>query len=212
MKLVLNILKAFLINVSFIGMIFAANLCPSISPKEAQDLPVDQAEAILGNIVCSFIDLNNAGNSTFDNSLNLTKRKIIPYIDLEYSTELALGRYWEQLDSMERKIFERDIKSSLIEDYVAILTNLQNWADVNISVDKNFTQHNNLAEVKVLTSLKNQNLSATVTLKMIRKDRWRVYDLVIQSISVVDIEKIGYDSKIKRLGLKELLKTLIQRT
>ena len=25
-------------------------------------------------------------------TLNLTKKKIIPYIDLEYSTEMALGR------------------------------------------------------------------------------------------------------------------------
>ena len=212
MKLVLNILKAFLINISFIGIIFAANSCPSISPKDAQDLPVEQAEAILGDIVCSFINLNNSGNGTFDNSLNLTKRKIIPYIDLEYSTELALGNYWEQLQPMDKKIFERDIRNSLIEDYVSILTNFMNWSDVNISVDKNFTQHNNFAEVKVLTSLESEKLSATVKLKMIRKDRWRIYDLVFQSISIVDIEKIAYDSKIKRLGLDELLKILIQRT
>jgi len=212
MKIVLNILKALLINISFIGIILASNSCPSISPKVAQDSPVEQAQAILNDIVCSFIDLNNTGNSTFDNSLNLTKKKILPYIDLEYSTELALGDYWAQLQPMDKKIFERDIKKSLIEDYVNILTNLQYWNQINTSVDKNFTQQNNLAEVTVLISLENENASAAVTLKMIRKDRWRVYDLVFQSISIIDIEKIGYDSKIKRQGLKQLLQNLLKRT
>ena len=212
MKIVLNILKAFLINISFIGIIFASNSCPSTSPKDAPDSPVEQAEAILGDIVCSFIDLNNAKEGTFDNSLNLTKKKIIPYIDLEYSTELALGSYWEQLQPMDKKIFERDIKNSLINDYVIILTNWQNWDQVNISVDKNHTQHNNFAEVKVLISLQQENLSATVTLKMIRKDRWRVYDLVFQSISIIDFFEYSYHEKIKRRGLEELLKVLVKRS
>ena len=212
MKIVLNILKAFLINISFIGIIFASNSCPSISPHEAQDSPVEQAEAILGDILCSFIELHTEGNNTFYSALSLTKKKIIPYIDLEYSTELALGDYWAQLQPMDKKIFERDIKKSLIEDYVNILTNLQFWNQINTSVDKNFTQQNNLAEVTVLISLENENASAAVTLKMIRKDRWRVYDLVFQSISIIDIEKIGYDSKIKRQGLKQLLQNLLKRT
>jgi len=212
MKIVLNILKAFLINISFIGIIFASNSCPSISPKDANESPVEQAQAILDDIVCSFIDLNSAGNGTFDNSLNLTKKKILPYIDFEYSTKLALGGHWEQLQPMDKKIFERDIKNSLIKDYVNILTNLQNWNHVNISVDKTFTQHNNLAEVDVFTFLEDENVSATVTLKMVRKDRWRVYDLVWQSMSIIAYLEYSYHEKIKQKGLKELLNSLVKRT
>ena len=212
MKIVLNILKVFLINISFIGITFASNSCPTISPQEAQDAPVEQAEAILSDILCSFIELNTEGNNTFYSALSLTKKKIIPYIDLEHSTMLALGDYWEQLQPMDKKIFERDIRNSLIKDYVNILTNLQNWDNVNISVDKNFTQYNNLAEVEVFTSLESENLSASVTLKMIRKDRWRVYDLVFQSISIIDYFEYSYHEKIKRKGLKELLNSLVQRT
>ena len=148
MKIVLNILKAFLINITFIGIIFASNSCPSIHPQEAKDLPVEQAEAVLGDILCSFIDLHTAGNNNFYSALSLTKKKIIPYIDLEYSTELALGSYWKHLQPMDKKVFERDIKATLIEEYINSLVDLEIWDRVNITVDKNFTQHNNLAEVK----------------------------------------------------------------
>ena len=213
MKIVLNILKAFLINITFIGIIFASNSCPSIHPKDAKDLPVEQAEAVLGDILCSFIELHTEGNNNFFSALSLTKKKIIPYIDFEYSTELALGSYWEQLQPMDRKIFERDMKTTLIEEYINSLVNLEIWNQVNITVDKNFTQHNNLAEVKVFSSLENENITADVTLKLIRKDRWRVYDLVYLSFSMLDYFEYSYDQKIKLSGgLKNTLKNMLQRT
>jgi phospholipid transport system substrate-binding protein len=213
MKIVLNILKAFLINILFIGIIFASNSCPSISPKDAKDLPVEQAEAILGDILCSFIELHTEGNNTFFSALNLTKKKIIPYIDIEYSTELALGSYWKQLQPMDKKIFERDIKTTLIDEYINSLVNIEDWNQVNITVDKNFSQLNNLAEVKVLISLEYQNVATAVTLKMTRKDRWRIYDLIFQSFSIVDYFKYSYDEKIKRAGgLQNILQNMLQRT
>jgi len=213
MKILLNILKAFLINISFIGIIFAANSCPSIHPQDAKDLPVEQAEAILGDVLCSFIQLHTEGNNTFASALSLTKKKIIPYIDLEYSTELALGKYWKQLQPMDRKVFERDIKTTLIDEYINSLVNMENWEHVNITVDKNFSQLNNLAEVKVFSSLENTNISATVTLKLIRKDRWRIYDLVYQSFSILDYFEYSYNEKIRRAGgLKNTLQDMLQRT
>jgi len=213
MKIVLNILKAFLVNICFIGIIQASNSCPSIHPQDAKDLPVEQTEAILGDILCSFIDFHTEGNNTFFSALNLTKKKIIPYIDIEYSTELALGRYWEHLQPIDKKIFERDIKATLINEYIGSLVNLNDWNNINITVDKNFSQLNNLAEVEVLTSFENENISTSVTLKMIRKDRWRIYDIVFQSFSIVDYFKYSYDERIKRAGdMKNLIQEMLQKT
>ena len=212
MKIVLNILKAFLINISFIGIILASNSCPSIHPKDAKDLPVEQTEAILGDILCSFIELHSESKNTRLSTLNLTKKKIIPYIDLEYSTELVLGDYWKQLQPKEKKIFERDIKTTLIEEYINSLVNMEDWNHFEITVDKNFSQHNNLAEVKIFSYFENENINASVTLKMIRKDRWRIYDLVYLSLSIVDYFEYTYHEKIKRQGLKSLLENLLQRT
>jgi phospholipid transport system substrate-binding protein len=215
MKILLNILKAFLINISLIGIIFAANSCPSIHPNNAKDLPVEQAEAILGDILCSFIDLHTEGNNNFFSALSLTKKKIIPYIDLEYSTELALGKYWKQLQPMDRKVFERDIKATLINEYINSLVNMESWEHVSITVDKNFSQLNNLAEVKIVSSLEDnyRYITAAVTLKLIRKDRWRIYDLVYQSFSILDYFEYSYNEKISRAGgLKNTLKDMLQRT
>ena len=214
MKFVLNILKAFLINFCFIGIIFANVSCPSISPAMAIDSPSHQVEAIINDVVCSFRDLNSESKVTFPNTLNLTKKKIIPFIDLEYATELALGKYWNQLESRDKIIFERDIKSSLIKDYIGTLAVINNWENINASVSNNFTQSGNIANVNVLFFIGNENLnqSVTITLKLIRKDRWRIFDLVYLSVSILDIERIGYDSKIGRNGLQNLLQIMLERS
>ena len=210
MKFAPNILKAFLINLCFIGIIFASESCPSISPKIAGDNPVEQVDAILNDIVCSFIKLQSSDGRKLASTLNLTKKKILPYIDLEYFTEMALFSYWDQLELRERKIFERDIKSSLIEEYVGILSGFTHWEDIQISINENYTQSENTANVKVSISLKNDITS--VTLKLIRKNRWKIYDLDYQTISIVDMEKMGYDSKIKRRGIKKLIEKMLSRS
>ena len=212
MKFVPNILKAFLINLCFIGIIFASESCPSISPKIAGDTPIEQVRAIIDDVICSFIILESDDSGTFSSTLNLTKKKIIPYIDLEYSTEMALGSYWSQLDSKQKRIFERDIKNSLINEYVGILSDLTIWKDIKISIDEVIMQNKNFARVKVSVSLENKNSNTSVTLKLIRKKRWKIYDLEYQSISIIDIEKMGYNSKIKRQGIEKLIQKMLERS
>ena len=212
MKFVSNILKAFLINLCFIGIIFASETCPAVSPKIAGDRPTAQVDAILNDIVCSFIELQASNNGTLASTLNLTKKKILPYIDLEYFTEMALGDYWNQLDSKQKKIFERDIKNSLIDEYIVILASFNDWEDIQISVNEDFSQVVNMAKVRVAVSLEDEVGNTTVTLKLIRSNRWKIYDLDYQTISIVGIEKIGYDSKIKRQGIEKLIQKMLNRS
>lgn len=212
MKFVSNILKAFLINLCFIGIIFASESCPAVSPKIAGDHPTAQVDAILNDIVCSFIELQASNNGTLASTLNLTKKKILPYIDLEYFTEMALGDYWNQLDSRQKKIFERDIKNSLIDEYIVILASFNDWEDIQISVNEDFSQIENMAKVKVAVSLEDEVGNTTVTLKLRRSNRWKIYDLDYQTISIVGIEKIGYDSKIKRQGIEKLIQKMLNRS
>jgi len=211
MKFVPNILKAFLINLCFIGIIYAGESCPTISPKVASDNPTDQAEAILNDIVCSFIKLQSSNDGNLASTLNLTKKKILPYIDLEYFTEMALGTHWDKLELRERKIFERDIKNSLIEEYVGILSNFTDWENIQIVIN-DYSQIENFANVKVSVSLKKQTGDTSVTLKLIRTNRWKIYDLDYQTISIIGMEKMGYDSKIKRQGIKKLIQKMLKKS
>ena len=212
MKTIPDILKAFLINISFIGLTLAANSCPSISPNDADDTPVAQSQAIIDDILCSFIMQSKNADSTYFTTLNIAKKRIIPYIDIEYSTELVLADYWDQLQYKDRKIFERDLKNSLINEYIHYLASIVVWDQFNIIVDENSVKEGNLANIKVTSSIDNEPAKAIVTIKMIRKDRWRIYDIIYQSISLIDMEKYSYRSKINRYGMKEFIQVMLEGT
>ena len=212
MKFILNILKAFLINLCFIGIIFAGESCPSISPKVAGDNPKDQVEAILNDVICSFIKLQSSNDGNLASTLNLTKKKILPYINLEYFTEMALSSYWDELELRERKIFERDIKNSLIQEYIGILSSFTDWENIQIAINENYSQIENFANVNVSVTLKNETGDTSVTLKLIRTNRWKIYDLDYQTISIIGIEKMGYDSKIKRQGIEKLIQKMLKKS
>ena len=145
-------------------------------------------------------------------TLNLTKKKILPYIDLEYFTKMALSNYWDELELRERKIFERDIKNSLIEEYVGILSSFTDWENIQIAINEDYSQIENFANVKVSVSLKNETGDTSVTLKLIRTNSWKIYDLDYQTISIVGIEKMGYDSKIKRQGIEKLIQKMLKKS
>ena len=92
------------------------------------------------------------------------------------------------------------------------MADINQWEDITISVNKDFTQTDNTAKVKILVSLDKTKTKAYVTLKMINKDSWKLYDLEYQTISILDIEKVGYDSKIKRQGIELLVKKMLSRS
>ena len=49
-------------------------------------------------------------------------------------------------------------------------------------------------------------------LKLKKSNRWKIYDLDIQSVSLIDIFKIGYDSKIKRQGIERLVNKMMSNS
>ena len=92
----------------------------------------------------------------------------------------------------------------------------QKARDINVSeqivINPDYSQIENFANVKVSVSLKNETGDTSVTLKLIRTNRWKIYDLDYQTISIVGMEKMGYDSKIKRQGIEKLVQKMLKKS
>ena len=116
-------------------------------------------------------------------------------------------------DVRDEKLLKTEVqKHDIIIPLAAIVGAPACDKDKTLTKDINQVQIENIARVKITVSLDNKNTNASVTLKLIRKNRWKIYDLEYQSISIVDIEKIGYDSKIKRQGINKLVQKLLNKS
>ena len=209
MKTLSNILKVFLFNVMFIGTAFSATTCPALSIDENYASPATQAEVVINNTICALMQLKKDGIYTHLNVLNISKKQIIPFIDVEYITELALAEYWARLKPDERKTFEKNLTKSIIENYLSLLSSVDQFENISIEVDKNIITNDDKSEIKIYIYIGTFRESTTINLKMIRKNnQWRVYDLIFQGFSFLGIETMGYRSRIKRFGLHNFLKRI----
>ena len=209
MKTLSNILKVFLFNVMFIGTVFSATTCPALSIDENYISPAIQAEVVINNTICALMQLKKDGIYTHSNVLNISKKQIIPFIDVEYITELALAEYWARLKPDERKTFEKNLTKSIIENYLSLLSIFDQFENISIEVDKNIITNDDKSEIKIYIYAGTFRESTTINLKMIRKNnQWRVYDLIFQAFSILEIEKMGYRSRIHRFGLHNFLKRI----
>jgi len=209
MKTLNYILKVFLLNVMFIGAAFSATTCPSESINENYSSPVTQAEVIINNAICSLIQLKKEGIYTPPNVLDISTKQIIPFIDVEYFTELALAEFWVKLAPDARKTFVKHQTKSITENYLSLLSNFDQFENISIEVDKNIILNDNKSEIKIYIYTGTFRESTVIHLKMIQKNnQWRAYDLVYQAFSILEIEKMGYRSKIHRFGLHNFLKRI----
>jgi ABC-type transporter MlaC component len=209
MKILNNILKVFLLNILFIGVAFSATSCPAMSIDKNYISPATQAEAVIGNALCALMQLKEDGEYRYRNVLALIEQQIIPFIDIPYTTELVLDEHWDGLKPEEKMIFENSLTKSLIEDYVSLLVNYDKFENIYVEVDKNIILKGNKSEIKIYTSTGSDREVTAITLKMVRNNRrWRVYDLIYQSISILNIEQMSYGAKIHRYGLYNLLQKI----
>jgi phospholipid transport system substrate-binding protein len=193
----------------FIGTAFSATICPALSIDENYASPATQAEVVINNTICALMQLKKDGIYTHLNVLNISKKQIIPFIDVEYITELALAEYWARLKPDERKTFEKNLTKSIIENYLSLLSSFDQFENISIEVDKNIITNDDKSEIKIHIYIGTFRGSTTINLKMIRKNnQWRVYDLIFQAFSILEIEKMGYRSRIKRFGLHNFLKRI----
>ena len=209
MKTLNNILKAFLLNILIIGSVFSATSCPGPSTEKNYISSATQAEAVVSNALCALIELENQGQYRYFQVQDLINEEIIPFIDIPYTAELVFDEHWKALKPDQKKALEKDLIKSLIEDYVSLIANFKKLEEIYIEVDKNTTLNGNLSEVIIYTSEEIDREVTSITLKMIRNDsKWRVYDLLYQAISLLDVEKMSYGSKIHRYGLSNFLQRI----
>lgn len=178
---------------------------------EMLDPPGTAALNIMLSALSSFKVLKNSEQASIENTTSLVKIKVLPFIAIEESTQIALEDHWDQLNFTQRQLFIDYIEHSLIKDYVGMLYSYKEMDYVEIALQKKVLKKDNKALVKLEIKPNADAKASVVTLKMIRNDRWKIYDVVFAGVSVVQNYNAQFNSHIKRKGLDSLIEKTIKR-
>ncbi|MCH9745809.1 MAG: ABC transporter substrate-binding protein [Proteobacteria bacterium] len=211
-------IKTALIILSILQMNFA------FAQEEAPKIPIEKQEVIdildppgtaalniMLSALSSFKELKKSEQASMENTTSLVKIKVLPYIAMETSTQIALEDHWNQLNAQQKQLFVNYIEHSLIKDYVGMLYSYKDIDYVEIALQQNVLRKDNRALVNLEIKANAESKPSVITLKMIRDGRWRIYDVVFSGVSVVKNYNAQFNSHIKRKGLDSLIQKTIEK-
>lgn len=167
--------------------------------------PNSAALNIMLSALTSLKELKKQKKATKQNIEALIRLKLLPNIAVGLSTEIALSKYWDDLNIQQKQFFQHYISESLIQDYGGILSTYEKLDGIQISLDPDVKRKGDKAIVKLIININDDPKPSIISLKMIHLDTWRIYDIVFSGVSIVKNYRAQFNSYIKRKGIDGLI-------
>ena len=172
-----------------------------------------EPEALIRNTVAEVLSIVRqdkeiqAGNK--EKVTELVDTKVLPHFNFTHMTRLAIGRNWRKASPEQREVLEIEFRNLLVRTYTNAFTTYQDQ-EVKVLPLK---MASDATEVTVKTFIKNKGKPPTyVNYDMEKTARgWKVYDLLIEGVSLVTNYRGTFNDQIKQNGIDGLIKTLMEK-
>jgi len=178
---------------------------------QAPDMAPDALEKKVTDEVLTIIRSDKeiqAGNTR--KVLDLVEAKVLPHFDFAHMTRLAVGTAWRQATSAQQQSLTNEFRSLLVNTYTTAFTQ---YRDQNIEYRALKVQPAD-KEVVVRSVIKQSGGGdpIDVNYSMEKTDKgWKVYDVVIGGISLVQNYRSSFNSEIQKGGIDGLIATLANK-
>ena len=133
----------------------------------------------------------------------MVSENVMPYFDFERMARWTLGKYWRNASLEQREEFVKEFRALLVRSYGRVLVD---YADAEI-VYLPFRMKDDETQVKVNTELSRpHDNSVKITYNLHRTTSgWKVYDVVIEGVSLVTNYRSSFMSKVRQDGIDQLI-------
>lgn len=144
-----------------------------------------------------------------DRLYQLVREIVLPHFDFKQMSRLVLGKNWRRATPEQRERFVKEFQTLLIRTYG---TALNEYRDQKIEYLP-MRQKPDAQDVTVRTEVLRPGAPPIpIDYSMqLENGRWKVYDVVIQGVSLVTNYRTSFSSEISQGGFDRLLKKLIER-
>jgi phospholipid transport system substrate-binding protein len=188
----------------------AAAAAPSSSAVPSASAAPDALVRDLSNEVLATIKADKALASGDVNRVQkLIDEKILPYVDFQKMTQLAVGRGWRQATPEQRAALTREFRTLLVRTYSGALSQV---TDHQVQL-RPFRAQPADTDVLVRTSVvASRGDPIQLDYRLEKTDAgWKIYDVNILGVWLVENYKTQFASQINAGGVDGLIKTLTDR-
>lgn len=136
------------------------------------------------------------------------EQKVLPHFDFRAMTQLAVGQHWRQASPEQQKKLEDAFRTLLVNTYTASM-NVAATGKESVEI-KPVTLKPGENDIIVRTVVRTANRPAIpVDYRMTRTPNgWKVYDVIVENLSLVTNYRGSFASEIGRSGIDGLVKAL----
>ena len=149
-----------------------------------------------------------SGNQT--KVYQLVEAKILPHFDFNRMTQLALGKNWPRATAKQKQELVTEFRNLLVRTYSGSLTEFTNQ-----TVEfKPLTLKPDDTDVMVRSEIRQPGgQPIPINYRMYKTDfGWKVYDVTIDSVSLVTNYRASFSNTIRQSGIDGLIKTLADQS
>lgn len=139
----------------------------------------------------------------------LAEEKILPHFDFERMSRMVLGKHWNKASKEQQQQFVTEFRSLLIRTYASALTKYRNQAIEY----KPFRAQPGDTDVVVRTQIVQPGAQPLpIDYSLIKKeDGWKVYDVVIEGVSLVTNYRGQFSTEVRQSGMDGLIQRLAEK-
>lgn len=194
-------LKRLIVGLCLLGFSIA-----SFATEAPDELVKRTAEDVL-TIIKADKDIQ-AGNQ--EKLFALTEEKILPNFNFDKVSRLVLGKNWTKATPEQKTAFQSEFKSLLLRTYATALSKYKNQTIEYAPL--HMTDGATTASVKTsIVQPGGQPIAVNYTLEKQADVTWKVYDIVIEGVSLVTNYRSQFAQEIRQNGLDSLIKKLADK-
>ena len=189
---------------------FLGTLMLALHVWAQQDLAPDQlVQKITDEVLAAVKSDKDLAAGDRQKAVKLAEEKVLPYIDFEEATRLAVGRAWAQATPEQKKRLVDEFRSMLVRTYSNAI---EAYAGQTMKVMP-VRMKPGATEVTVQNQfVRSSGAPVKVDYSMRKTDKgWKIYDIVAEGVSLVLTYRSEFDVVVKQDGIDGLIKRLAQK-
>jgi len=188
---------------------FAALLFAGSAAAQQQLGPDQLVQKITDEVLAAIKSDKQLAAGDKQKAVKLAEEKVLPYVDFEQATRLAVGRAWREATPEQKKRLVSEFRNMLVRTYSNAIEGYQGQTlKVLPSRGKQDPED---------TTVRTQFIRAggqplPIEFHMRQTDKtWKVYDIVVEGVSLVMTYRSEFDAVVKQEGIDGLIKRLAQK-
>jgi phospholipid transport system substrate-binding protein len=198
-------------NLKYRMLLMVLAWCMGTAPLQAADTPAPDAlaKSVTDEVLAIVRADKEIQSGNKQKVLQLVESKIAPHFNFVRMTQLAMGRNWRQANAEQQRLLVDQFRTLLVRTYTTAFTQYRNQT-VEYRAPRMAAGDTDVVVHSFIIQPGRQPVAVDYSMEK-TDGGWKVYNVKIESVSLVENYRNTFNAEIQRSGVDGLIKVLSER-